>query len=430
MRNSAIVLGSMAALLPIIAHAAGETSARPQVHVVSPPTAAKEGLEPDDLPGPPLEVTTGTPTVRLPAIPDFPSAPDRAPAASAPVTVVTQAPERRIVTLTARNLSIDALNRCNEAIVQKRFAAAIGACRSSIAAWQDNHLAWYAAGNAHVARDEWKDAAASLAHAVALRPDIAMYQMIYGVALYEAEVERFRQERTNRAASRPGDDGDDSSEGADRSADAPVLRLDAARAALVRAATIAPTLWRTHSYLGLVYRDLRDPQAAAEELTAALRANPLDRPSYVALTELYRRAGFAQLALAVAGTGANNIPGSAELWFEVAMSYEALKDSERAIEALTKGLAVAPESMILRLQRGRLHVARHHNDLARRDLEPLKRLTDPRWAVIKEAAALFLARLGGGETPQDAYRVCKALNGCKIFKDVDQVWLIEDWSTL
>ena len=420
----------MAALLPIIAHAAGETSARPQVHVVSPPAAAKEGLEPDDLPGPPLEVATGTPVVRLPAIPDFPSAPGRAPSASAPVTVVTQAPERRIVTLTARNLSIDALNSCNEAIVQKRFTAAIGACRSSIAAWQGNHLAWYAAANAHVARDEWKDAAASLAHAVALRPDIAMYQMMYGIALYEVEVERFRQERMNRAASKPSDDDDDSSESAERPADAPVLHLDAARAALVRAATIAPTLWRTHSYLGLVYRDLRDPRAAAEELTAALRGNPLDRPSYVALTELYRRAGFAQQALAVAGIGANNLPGSAELWFEVAMSYEALKDSERAIEALTRGLAVAPDSMILRLQRGRLHVARHHNDLARRDLEPLKRLTDPRWALIKEAATLFLSRLGGGETPQDAYRVCKALNGCKIFKDIDQVWLIEDWSTL
>ncbi|MGH9889006.1 MAG: tetratricopeptide repeat protein, partial [bacterium] len=125
-----------------------------------------------------------------------------------------------------------------------------------------------------------------------------------------------------------------------------------------------------------------------------------------------------------------NIPGSAELWFEVAMSYEALNDGDRAIEALTKGLSVSPESVILKLQRGRLHVARHHNDLARRDLEPLKRLTDPRWVLIKEAAALFLSRLGGGETPQDAYRVCKALNGCKIFKDFDQVWLLEDWSTL
>src|SRR5438045_6515232 len=132
----------MAVLLPIIAHAAGETSARPQVHVIPPPAAAKEGLEPDDLPGPPLEVGAGAPAVRLPAIPDFPSTPDRAPSASEPVTVVTQAPERRIVTLTARNLSIDALNSCNEAIVQKRFSAAIAACRSAIAAWPGNHLAW------------------------------------------------------------------------------------------------------------------------------------------------------------------------------------------------------------------------------------------------------------------------------------------------
>lgn len=120
-RNRAIVLGSMAVLLPIIAHAAGETSARPQVRVIPPPTTGKEGREPDDLPGPPLEVVTGAPSVSLPAVPDFVRPVDaRPPAASASVTVVNQAPQRRVVTINARNLSIDSLNTCNDAITAHR----------------------------------------------------------------------------------------------------------------------------------------------------------------------------------------------------------------------------------------------------------------------------------------------------------------------
>jgi tetratricopeptide (TPR) repeat protein len=423
-RNRAIVLGSMVALLPTIAHAAGETSARPQVHVIPPPATGKEGGEPDDLPGPPLEVVPGAANIKLPAVPDLVRTSDArsTPAPSpASVAVVTQAPQRKIVTLHARNLSVESLNTCNDAIAARRYKAALGACRSAIAAWEGNHLAWYGAGNAHMARDEWTLAAAALERAVTLRPDVAMYQMTYGIALYEAEIARARQERARKERKESDDGG---------STDPTLLRLDAARAALVRAITIAPNLWRAHSYLGYLYRDLRDPRAAAEELSVALKANPGDRASYVALAELYRRTGFHTEALAVAVVGVANIPRSPELWFEVAMSYEALNDEDKAIDALTRGLAVAPESVILKVQRGRLYAIRHRAQLARRDLESVASNVDPAVAPAKQLAELLLAHLAGGISPQDAYRACKALNGCKIFRDPYLVWLSEDWSAL
>jgi tetratricopeptide (TPR) repeat protein len=272
-----------------------------------------------------------------------------------------------------------------------------------------------------MARDEWTKAAAALERAVALRPDLAMYQMTYGISLYEAEVGRARQDRARKDRKESDDGG---------SSDPPVLRLDAARAALVRAITIAPNLWRAHSYLGFLYRDLRDPRAAAEELSLALKGNPGDRASYVALAELYRRAGFHAQALAVAVAGTANVPRSPELWFEVAMSHEAMNDEDKAIDALTRGLEISPDSVILKLQRGRLYAARHRAQLARRDLDSVASNADPAVAPAKQLAELLLAHLAGGISPQDAYRACKALNGCKIFRDPYMVWLSEDWSAL
>src|SRR5262245_38671240 len=90
--------------------AAGGTTARPQVRVIPPPNVAKEGVEVDDLPGPPLEVLTGATNLDLPAIPDFAAArraasdarpavarPIAAPAGAPAVTVVKDAPLRKIV---------------------------------------------------------------------------------------------------------------------------------------------------------------------------------------------------------------------------------------------------------------------------------------------------------------------------------------------
>jgi tetratricopeptide (TPR) repeat protein len=425
------LVSSVLALFPIAAYAAGETSARPQVRVIPPPQAGKEPVEPDDLPGPPLEVAPGGSNIRLPAVPDFASkSPGKtalralapAPPAPAPaVSVVTQAPMRKIVGPTAHNLSIDALNKCNEAINARRYHVALTACQAAVDAWDGNHLAWYAKGNAHIAKDEYAAAVAALEHAVALRPDLAMYQMAYGIAQYESEVARARDERARRERKDSDDAGD-----------APVLKLDGARAALVRATTIAPNLWRAHGYLGFIYRDLRDPRAAAEELTLAIKANSAYRSAYIALTELYRRWTFREQALAVAVLGTVNVPraGTADLWFEVGICHEEMHHNDEAIEAYSKALALTPDSPILKLHRGWLYYVKRNPAAAKRDLEGVANTTDPRQAAVKQAAELILTQIAAGVLPEKSYRTCKALNGCTVFRIPNFDWLGDDWSQL
>ena len=90
----------------------------------------------------------------------------------------------------------------------------------------------------------------------------------------------------------------------------------------------------------------------------------------------------------------------------------------------------APDSVVLKLQRGRLYHTRGRGQLARRDLESVATSTDPKLAPARQLAELLLVQLNGGPSPQDAYRTCKALNGCKIFRDPDLSYLKEDWSQL
>jgi tetratricopeptide (TPR) repeat protein len=422
------IVSSVLALLPIAAHAAGETSARPQVRVIPPPQSGKEPVEPDDLPGPPLEVAAGAPNIRLPAVPDFASraggkvaARELAPPPPAPaVAVVTQAPMRKIVGATAHNLSIDALNKCNDAINARRYQVAVSACQAAVEAWDGNHLAWYAKGNAHIARDEYAAAVTALDRAAALRPDVAMYQMAYGIALYESEVARLREERARRER-RESDE-----------VEAPAIKLDGARAALVRATTIAPNLWRAHGYLGFIYRDLRDPRAAAEELTLAIKANPAYRSAYIALTELYRRWAFREQALAVATLGTVHVPraGIADLWFEVGICHEEMHNTDEAIEAYSKALALTPDSPILKLHRGWLYYVKRKPAAAKRDLEGVANTTDPRQAGVKQAAEMILTQISAGVLPEKTYRTCRVLNGCTVWRIPNFDWLGDDWSQL
>src|SRR6185369_9186576 len=99
----------------------------------------------------------------------------------------------------------------------------------------------------------WRDARTAIARAVALRPDQAMYQLYDGMARYEVEVQA-RDAQTRKANKRPEE----------VAVVPPAGTLDDARDALVRAAKLAPALWRAHYYLGRIYRELDDARRAAE----------------------------------------------------------------------------------------------------------------------------------------------------------------------
>ncbi|TMQ17082.1 MAG: tetratricopeptide repeat protein [Deltaproteobacteria bacterium] len=198
------------------------------------------------------------------------------------------------------------------------------------------------------------------------------------MALYEAERERAQREH-----------GAPDEVTVDVSAPA----LGAARDALWRATRLAPELWRAHYYLGRVYRDLDDSHQAAEQFTRAIATHPMYRAGYIALSELYRSWDYIDQALAVAKLGTTYLPSDAELWCELGMAYGARRADDQAIAAFDRALALRPQDMTARFQRGQVHARRGDVVNARRDLEAVVASRDAATAPWQPIARELLVRL-------------------------------------
>ncbi|HMG54693.1 MAG TPA: tetratricopeptide repeat protein, partial [Kofleriaceae bacterium] len=301
------------------------------------------------------------------------------------IDVVTRPPLRKPVGDAVRNASVEQLNTCNKAIVQRQYDAAITACQSAVTTWADNHLAWYARASAHMAKSEWQKAKDAVEHAVTLRPDHAMYQLYYGISVYEAERERVRDDQARQQNRKPEE----------VTVDPALLKLDPARDALRRAAKLDPDLWRAHYYLGRVYRDLEDPRREAEQFAATVTTHPSYRFGYVALIELYRKWSYIDQALAVAQLGTANVaPDEAgELWFELGMAHDAKRDDDKAIEAFTRAIAGKPDDLGSKFQRGQVYFRKGDFVNAKRDLDDVARSGDPAVASTKPLAVQMLGQI-------------------------------------
>jgi tetratricopeptide (TPR) repeat protein len=280
---------------------------------------------------------------------------------------------------------VEHLNACNKAIAARQYDAGIAECQAAVDAWPDNHLAWYAWGSAHMARGEWQKARDAVEHAVTLRPDHAMYQLYHGISLYEAERERVRDEQARKDGKPAGDDAIEPA----------LMKLDAARDALRRAAKLDPNLWRAHYYLGRVYRDLDDSRHAAEQFAATITTYPSYRFGYIALIELYRRWSYNDQAAAVAQQGTLHVPPaeSSELWFELGMVCDARHEDGKAIEAFSRALAVKPDDLGSKFQRGQVYFRKNDFASAKRDLEEVARSTDPAVAALRPLASQMLDQI-------------------------------------
>ncbi|HEX7843049.1 MAG TPA: tetratricopeptide repeat protein [Kofleriaceae bacterium] len=299
-------------------------------------------------------------------------------------------PMRKPVDDQTVNTSIEHMNACNKAIVARQYDAANAECRQATDTWDGNHLAWYAWAGAHMARREWQKAKAAIERAVMLRPDQAMYQLYYGIALYEAAHQKVRGDQARKDRKKP-------ETGA---ADPSTPRLEAARDALATAVRLAPELWRAHYYLGRVYRELDDARHAAMQFSATIRTYPGYRFAYVALIELYRRWDYIDQALAVAVLGtASVLPAeAADLWFEIGIIHDAKHADDKAIEAFGNAIAGGPDDAGARFERGQIYLRKGDLASARRDFEGVARSTDPRAGVTKQLATQLLTQLAAGTT--------------------------------
>jgi tetratricopeptide (TPR) repeat protein len=320
-----------------------------------------------------------------PSAPPAAATPTAPPATEPEIAVVTRAPMRTAIDGPAHSTSMTHLTACTKAFAARQYDATIAECQAATKAWDGNHLAWYTGASAHMARSEWAQARADVEHAVTLRPDLGMYQLYHGIALYEAEYQQAREDQARKDHKRPEEVAVDPS----------VLKLDAARDALRRAAKLQPDLWRAHYYLGRVYRDLDDAKHAAEQFSQTIRTYPAYRFGYIALIELYRRWDFNDQALEVALLGTANVPATeaSELWYEAGLIYDAKHADDKAIEAFSKAIASKPDDDGAKFQRGQIYFRKGDLEHARPDLEDVAKSTDPRMAAAKQLATQLLARI-------------------------------------
>jgi tetratricopeptide (TPR) repeat protein len=245
-----------------------------------------------------------------------------------------------------------------EAYAHKQLADARAACQQAVASWDHNHTAWYVLAGVAGSTGDFAAARDAAAHAVAARPDAAVYQLLLGHMTYEVRVARARAELAATQGKQPDQVMPDL---------AAVDFTDALRP-LLTAAQLAPRLWGAHYQLGRIYRDNGHWNEAAGEFTAAIRLGPADPAPYIALCELYRRWDVRNLALAVATLGTQHVTQSAAVWFELGMIHDELRHDADAIAAFTRALAIDPEYAVAKFQRGQAYFRTKARAKARADL--------------------------------------------------------------
>lgn len=320
-----------------------------------------------------------TPSVTTPATTPAPSPKEPQ------VSVMSEAPMRAEVKLDVRNNSVDHLNTCNKAVASKHYEVAFKECQIATKLWPGNHHAWYAWAAAHIAQREWAEARVAVERAVALRPDLGMYQMYLGISLYEAEIVRAREQQARRENKRAEEIILDPSG----------LKLDAARDAFLRATKLSPSLWRAHYYLGRLYRDLDDPRRAAANFSKTITLHPAYHHAYIALIQLYRRWDYLDQAIAVANVGTVNVQtaDAADMWFEHGMAHVAKRGEATALQSFGAALGIRPEHLGAKFERGQILARKGEVAAAKRDLEEVAKSDDPRLVSEKQIATQLLAQI-------------------------------------
>lgn len=279
------------------------------------------------------------------------------------------------------NESKTALNAGNKASGAKQFQTAITEYQRAVDKYHDNHLAWYGMGGAEAGTGDWAKAADAFAVAVQLEDKQPMYQMWYGVALYEKAVAAARDEQTKNHKAE------------DVKIDLSNLNFEKSMQHLQEATKLNGDMWRAHYYLGRIYREQDKPKEAATEFSAAIKANPRESGPYIALGELYRRWDFSAEAIKVASQGTANVPGSQEasdIWYVLAMGYDDQRMDDKAIEAFDKAIESRRDNYKAKFQRGQAYFRKGDLIRAKRDLEEFSKSSGASLEFNKQQATKML----------------------------------------
>lgn len=258
----------------------------------------------------------------------------------------------------ARNESIKASKEGSTALGQKQYETAIERYKKATDGWGENHSAWYGTAAAYMMKRDWKAATDAMEKAVQIAPEVAMYQMYYGVALYEKAVSGARDETAKKEG---------------KQVDLASLNFEKPMQHLQQAVKLNADLWRAYYYMGRIYRDTGKPKEAAETLTKALALGPTEYAPWVALSELYRTWDYTEQAISVAEQGLAVVPQGAEsyadLYYVLGMGYNDKRLDEKSIDAFGKALELKRDLHKARFQRGQVYFRKGDHTNAKKDLE-------------------------------------------------------------
>lgn len=283
----------------------------------------------------------------------------------------------------SRNDSKTLLAEGNKAHGAKQFDTAITHYTKAIEKWSENHLAYYGLGGSYAARGEWDKAADGFGNAVRIAPDQPMYNMWYGVSLYEKAVKQAREDQARRENKKPEE----------VQVDLATINFEKSHQHLVEAVKLNPDMWRAHYFLGRIYRNQEKPKEAATEFSEALKANPREQGPYVALAELYRKWDYTEEAIKVASQGAVNVPGSNEvsdIWYVLGMGYDDKSNWDKAIESFDKALESRRDNHKAKFQRGQAYFKKGDFTKAKRDLEEFSKSGGASLEFAKQQASKML----------------------------------------
>lgn len=285
-----------------------------------------------------------------------------------------------------RNESIKLSKKGAEALGRKEYETAVQHYKKALEKWPENHPAWYGLAGAWKGKQNWKEASDAAQRAAQLEPDIALYNLLCGVMLYEKEIDGARAAQAQAQNKKPEEITPDLSN----------LKFEMALQYLQTAAKLNNDIWTTHYYLGRIYRDTGRVKESAEEFTKALMAVPPDVEPWVALSELYRSWDYTEQALATAQQA--TVPGvlpdptkAADIWYVLGMVYDEKVLHEKAIEAYSKSLDLRRDLHKAKFQRGQAYFRKGDYTNAKRDLEEFAKAGGASVAFEKQQATKLLA---------------------------------------
>lgn len=293
----------------------------------------------------------------------------------------------------ARNESIRRTNAGAKALSAKQYETAINELKEAVRSLKDNHYAHYLLGEAQRGKKDFVHAAESFAEAVRIKPDNVMYQMMYGVSLYDAAVQRAREDTARLQNKKPNEVEIDYS----------TINFDQAEQHLQAAVKLNPDLYYEHHYLGRIARETGRPREAAESFSKAIVANPREPAPYVALGELYRKWDYPDQAIQVLTQGVEHVPGQSDksdLFYVLGMAHTDKQDDTKAIEAFTEAIDKRKDNHRAKFMRGQAFFRKGEYKRADKDLEDFAKSAGSAEATNKSIAQKMrysiAAKLQGG----------------------------------